>query len=221
VSAGKETLVQPTARQCTSPRRFSALVVTVMCGLALTAVAGCKSIDQPNTRKAEGNVSAPTVQATLTAEATSAPAATATPQSGQPSGESAAVAVPPKVSAFAKAYPGQAWYPASVPAGFKTDSLDVVEMEPKTGLVCDIVYLKGGKVIQFTQGSPTARDYEIVSVGKTAWGDQQADIVHEDPSDTASRKMIVLRTGDTLAELGGTVDFETLKSVAASMVPMK
>jgi hypothetical protein len=178
----------------------SAFLIAVLC-LPL-ALVGCKSLNEPTAVSAGGPASAAAVQATLT------------------TGPAPVGSWPKKVGAFAASYKKRTWYPTYVPKSFEIDSIDVVELDPGTGLVCDIAFTHGNDDIVFTQGSATARSYDIVSVGKVAWGDQQADVVHEDPSDTSTRKMIVLSNKDGLAELSGSVSFEELKSVAASMMPV-
>ena len=170
---------------------------------SFSLIAGCTSVDEPNTVRTNEPVSAEAVQATLTAEP-------------GPVGS-----WPEKVGSFAASYDGAVWYPTSLPEGFEPDAVDVVELEPKTGLVCDIVFVKGDQYIVFTQGSAQARSYDVVSVGKTAWSDVVADVAHEDPSDQSSPKMIVLAEGESLAELSGSVDFKVLESVAASMMPVE
>lgn len=179
----------------------TALIVGALC--VPLVLAGCKSLDDPTTVKADGPVSAEAVQATM------AP------------GPAPAGAWPKKVGTFAANYKKRTWYPSSLPKSFEVDSVDVVEMDPNTGLVCDIAFTHGEDVIVFTQGSEKARAYDIVSVGTVPWGDQQADVVYEDPSDTTTRRMIVLRNEDGLAELSGSVAFEQLKTVAASMMPVR
>ncbi len=81
---------------------------------------------------------------------------------------------PPKVGAFAKSFRGPVWYPKTIPSGYKTDSIDIVELEPGSGLICDIIYVNGEKSLGFTQGSPKTRDYEIVSIGEGAVGNRDA-----------------------------------------------
>ena len=179
------------------------LLVTAVC--VPFALAGCKSLDEPLTVPANGPVSAEAVQATMTATATPAPTGS----------------WPKKVGTFAVNYKKRTWYPSYLPKSFGVDSVDVVEFDPGTGLVCDIAFTHGSDIIDFVQGSAKARSYEIVSIAKVPWGDQQADVVHEDPGDPTTRKMIVLSNKDGLAELSGSVSFEELKSVAASMMPVK
>ncbi len=192
----------PTTRSETGvSRRIWAVAA---CCLAL-ALSGCKPINEPNTVKADGPVAAEAVQATLTAPADSASGGI----------------WPPKVDAYAADYEGPVWYPRDLPDGYSVVSLDVVEMQTDSGLVCDIVFLKGDDAITFTQGSDEGRMSDIASLEQVAWGEEQADVISQDPTDDASPKMIVFSTGDTLAELSGTVDLDTLKSVAASMMPVK
>ena len=128
---------------------------------------------------------------------------------------------PARVGSFALSFKGPVWYPKFVPKGYKIDSLDVVEFDPGSGLVCDIVYLNGDKAVEFTQGSPKSREYEIVSVGKVAWGTEKADIVHEDPSDKTTPIIIVYNHGGNFAELTGDASDADLKAMAASMVAVK
>ena len=182
-----------------SPRRAIKLGLAIVVCIAALA-AGCTPTNEPKGVKTDEPVEAEAVQATLTAEP-------------GPVG-----AWPEKVGSFAASYDGTAWYPTSVPEGFSPGNIDVVELEPKTGLVCDMVFVKGDDYIVFTQGSSKARSYDVVSVGKTAWGDAQADLVHEDPSDTSSPQMIVFADGESVAELSGSVDVETLRSMAESMM---
>jgi hypothetical protein len=171
-----------------------------------------------------------TVQASMSAEPTSAGSALSTqpaPAPGTPGAPAPAPAPksstlwPTKIGTFAKNFKGPVWYPKYLPAGYKADSIDVVEFDPGSGLVADIVYLNGEKTLGFTQGSPATRDYEIVSIGKVAWGTAQADIVHEDPEDTTSPQMIVYNAGGNFAELYGDAGIAELTKVAASMVPVK
>jgi hypothetical protein len=176
-------------------------VLAALC--AALILPGCKSINEPTMVKTDKPVSAGTVQATMT----TAPA----PQGAWPA----------KVGEFAANYKKRVWYPTSVPKTFGSPSVDVIELDPGTGFVCDIAFTQGSDAIVFTQGSAKARAYDIVSLGKVSWGDQQADIVREDPSDPTTRKMIVLSNADGLSELSGSVDFNVLKEVAASMKPVE
>jgi hypothetical protein len=128
---------------------------------------------------------------------------------------------PAPVRTFASKSKAPVWYPTALPKGMKLDSVDVFEIEPGTGLVCDTFFAAGELVIDLLQGSPSSREYETESLGKVPWGTETADVVYEDPSDTAGPKMIVYRSKGTLAELTGGATFEQLKSVAASMVLVK
>jgi hypothetical protein len=128
---------------------------------------------------------------------------------------------PAEVADFAKKAKGPVWYPTALPEGLTIDALDVLELEPGTGFVCDIYYLGGTTEIGFIQGSPTTREYDFVSLEKVAWGTETADVIYEDPEDTSSPKMIVYNTKDNLAELLGGEDVEQLKTIAASMVLVK
>ncbi len=207
--------------------RHQALRATTLIGMCLlTACAvGCKSTNEVNTQKADGPVAQQAIQATLTVDSTASatPAVTGATASVSPTSSSPAPGKvwPAKVATFAKNFKGPVWFPATVPAGMKIDALDVVELEPGSGLICDIVWYDGKNPLMLTQGSPKSRTYEIVSIGKVAWGWDTADVVHEDPTDPTTAKMIVYTKDGNLAELSGVVDFETLKAVAASMVPVK
>jgi len=208
-----------------------AALATLVALAALTS--GCKSRNEPITESKNVIESTGTVQATdtfvptPTVEPSSSTVPTVViipaPGAGEPQVKSSGPKGfwPDKVGGFAASFKYPVWYPKTLPAGYKVDSLDVVELEPGAGLVCDIVYMNGDKMLGFTQGSPASRDYEIVSVGKTPWGNKTADVVHEDPSDTTSAIMIVLVDGGNLAELYGDVSPAELKAVAASMAPVK
>ena len=87
--------------------------------------------------------------------------------------------------------------------------------------MCDAYFIAGDHDLDLLQGSPNARQYEILSIGKVPWGTETADVVYADPEDTTSPKMIVYNGKGNLAELTGEVTFEQLKSVAASMVLVK
>jgi len=223
VSTGRETPMLGTVPYLHTPRIRRAVLLTGACVLVLAAT-GCKSTNAPNTEKATSPVSAEAIQATLTvdssatAESTSAAGASISPTSTQ---AAPGVAWPAKVGTFAKNFKGPVWYPTYIPKGMKVDMLDVVELEPGAGLICDIVFYDGKNPMMFTQGSPKKRSYDIVSVGKVPWGSETADVVYEDPTDTTTAKMIVLSKDGVLAELSGVVDFNTLTAVAASMKPVK
>lgn len=214
-------------------RRTFLLVATAVLGLALISGAGCKARNEATTETNSLPDATGTVQATLPVDATatatptvaptSTAAVTASPAPKVPAKPKPAPATlwPAKVAAFAKGFKGPVWYPTAVPKALKLDSLDVVEFDPGSGLVCDIVYTDGSKTVQFTQGSPTTRDYEIVSTGKVPWGTETADVVHEDPADTTTPIVIVYSKGGNFAELSGDVSEAELKAIAASMVPVK
>jgi len=238
----RQSIVSP------SSRRAWRFAVVALLALSVTSLAACKSRDGAITEQSSSKVETGTVQATPevtpTVAATAAPApsevltsapatstvATTAPASKpatsaakpKPKPAAAKPAWPAKVTAFAKSFKKPVWYPQAVPKGFKTDSVDVVEMDPGTGLVCDVVLLRDGKVIQFTQGSPTVRAYEFVSAGKVPWGAKgKADIVRQDPADPKSPIIIVFQKDGNLAELSGDVSPEALKAIAASMVLVK
>ncbi len=179
------------------------------CILAFTLLisTGCASKDTPRI-VTEGAVEATgAVQATITAP--------------NPGPNRNGASWPETVTAFAASFGRASWYPAYVPKAYSLRSLDVMEFDPGTGLVCDAIYSNGSKGIEFVQGSPKARQYDIISAGKVPWGSGTADIVYEDPSDTTSRPTIVLNRDGNLAELSGDVSFEELKAIAASMVSVR
>jgi len=218
---------------------------------ASLSLAACKSRDQAITEVTSGPVATGTVQATLpidpstiavpdvaptTPTVTTSPEAS-TPQAagaGAPGGatESFAVATAPdpakpgsfwpkRVGDFAAAFKPPVWYPRYLPAGYKFESLDIVEFDPGSGPVCDIVFTSGEKVLQFTQGSPKNRDYSVVSAGKLKWASGTADLVHMDPADKTTPVIVVYKKSGSFAELTGDVSAAELKKVAASMVTVK
>lgn len=212
-------------------RRAAGIAVIASFTLALLGVSGCTSVNSVNTETKDVVESTGTVQASMTTEPpTYAPSSTAgatgTVQApglaapAAPGAKAAPTVWPTKIGTFARSFSGPVWYPKYIPKGYKMDSLDVIEFEPGSGLVADIVYINGEKTLGFTQGSPTTRDYEIISVGKTPWGTQTADLVYEDPEDTTSPQMIVYVNGGNFAEVYGDVSIDELKKVAASMVPV-
>lgn len=184
-------------------RAFALAAFAVFAALLLSGGAGCRPPEGPTTEKAKSPVAAPALQATLTAEP-------------GPSGF-----WPEKVGRFSASFEGTTWYPSELPDGFAADTVDVIELEPQTGLVCDVAFFKGEDAIVFTQGSALARQYDIEPVGTVAWGDATAQIVYEDPADTTSAKMIVFSEEGALCELSGTVDFAVLEAVAKSMTRVK
>lgn len=192
-------------RSLALPSRSAFVIAAALATFAVLALSGCKSIDAPNTDTRGAVQSTGTVQAELPPSTiTNSPANT-----------------PAKVESFAGSFRGPVWYPGYIPKGFKIVSVDVVELEPGSGLVCDIMYTHGAKGLTFAQGSPKQRDYEIVSAGKTAWGGETADVVYEDPADKATPRMIVYGRDGNFAELSGDVSFAQLKAVAASMARVK
>jgi hypothetical protein len=211
-------------RPIISPRIRGSLAVAgvVLLAFASLTLSGCACtpLDQPN-EEPGGVESTGTVQAELpvettgTVEATTSVTPTTTPKPAAPA------IWPAKAATFAKNFKKAAWYPAYVPKGYQTDSIDIVEMGTKTGLVLDIVYLNGDKVLQFTQGSPTDRKQDIVSAGKVPWGTDTAVIMYQDPEDSSSPPMIIYSKGGTYIELFGDPSLAELKKVAASMVPVK
>lgn len=224
--------------------RVAVLTLTVCASLSLVA---CKSRDQAITEVASSPVQTGTVQATLPVDpttiavpdipldvATTAPTAVQAAEAGAPSNnaESFAAATAPdpakpgtfwpkRVGDFADAFKGPVWYPKYLPVGYKFESLDIVEFDPGSGLVCDIVFTNGDKVLQFTQGSPKNRDYKIVSDGKLDWASGTGHITHMDPADKSTPVIVVYSKSGNFAELTGDVSTAELKKVAASMVPVK
>jgi len=202
--------------------------IALLC-VSLLGLQGCKGKNTPNTVTKGLVESTGTVQASMSVESTAltsadvptssvADAANALAAAPAPKGSSI---WPAKVGAFAKSFSGPVWYPKTIPKGYKSDSLDIVELEPGSGLICDIVYVNGEKSLGFTQGSPKTRDYEIVSTGKVPWGTDTADVVLEDPADPASAQMIVYNKGGNFAELYGDAGIAELKAMAANMVAVK
>lgn len=201
------------------PIGVASATLAVLIVLTLSGCA-CQPIDQPN--EEPGAVeSTGTVQAELPVEATGTPEATTTPSVTPTTAPEAPKLWPAKVGTFQRSFKKPAWYPAYVPKGYGIDSLDIIEMGAKTGLVCDIIYLSGEKVMQFTQGSPTDRRQDIVSAGKVPWGTDKADVVYQDPEDTSSPAMIIYSKRGTYIELLGDPSLDELKKVAASMVPVQ
>jgi hypothetical protein len=213
-----------------APRVARATVLVALLCISLASLQGCKGKDTPNTSTKGLVESTGTVQATLSVE-TTAPTSAEIATTSVADAANALAAAPPapktstvwpsKVGSFAKSFGGPVWYPKTIPKGYKTDSLDIVELEPGSGLICDIIYVSGEKSLGFTQGSPKTRDYEIVSAGKVPWGTETADIVYEDPADPTSAQMIVYSSGGNFAELYGDASIAELKAMAASMVPVK
>lgn len=206
-------------RMNTSAVRPVLLGAIVAASLLTLALAGCTPPNLPDTETSGVPSTTGTVQAIP-----DAPSATSTVGSvGTTSGATTAQAKiwPTRVSQFRAHFKGPVWYPKYVTKGYKIDSLDVVEFDPGSGLVCDIVWVSGERVIEFTQGSPKTRDYPIVSVGKVPWGTETADIVYQDPSDHTTPKMIVYSNGGNFAELSGDVGIDELKVIAAGMVAVK
>jgi len=163
---------------------------------------GCTPINQPKAIKS-APVSAQTIEATLAAG------------NGEVPGP-----WPAKIGGFAASYKGRVWYPSRSPSSMSVVSLEVVEFEEGSGLVCTTVWSDGTKAVQLTQGSPKSRSYKIVSDGKVAWGSEEAEIVHDDPTDSSSPATIVYAAKGTLAELSGDVSLDELKAVAVSMKPV-
>ncbi len=226
------------------------LAVIIMLAVVALSSGACKSRDEPIT-EVSAPVSTGTVQATTpidpnliavpsvqtstsqTTPTAAAPVAPVAPAVPDPAPETFAEATAPdptkagawwpkRVGTFAAGFTGPTWYPKYLPPGYKFESLDIVEFDAgESGLACDIIFLNGDKVLQFTQGSPKSRDYEIVSAGKAPWGTATANITHQDPADKTTPVMIVLKKDGNLAELSGDVSTEVLKKVAASMVVVK
>jgi hypothetical protein len=212
-------------RRNTSPRLRGTITVAALAlavfSLLVLAGCACTPIDQPITEQG-GVDSTGTVQADLPMATTGTVEATL-PASVTPTAtpEATPTIWPVKVGTFAKNFKHAVWYPAYIPKGYKIDSLDIVELDKGTGLICDIVYLNGDKVLQFTQGSPTDRKQDIVSAGKVPWGTDKADIMYQDPTDNTTPPMIIYSKNGTYIELQGDPSLDELKKVAASMVAVK
>jgi predicted small lipoprotein YifL len=199
--------------------RGSIIAAATLAILALT-IAGCGAKEPVKTTVKPTQVATESVTPTATVVATTpvtpAPAPAKPAEPAAPKGP-----WPAKVGTFSVKFKGQVWYPTKLPAGMKVDSLDVLEFEPGSGLVCDIVFLAGENEIDYMQGSAKTREFDIVSIGKVPWGTATADVVYEDPEDTTSPKDIIYNAKGTLCELYGGSSFEELKAVAASMVLVK
>lgn len=215
-------------RRTTHPRTRGAVAVAAalaLAGFAALTLIGCTPLDQPTTTTTGAVSSTGTVQADISAQPTPSPTPEATsPASVTPTTPPKPVVPtlwPAKVGTFARNFKKQAWFPKYVPKGYRIDTIDIVEMGTKTGLVCDIAYLNGDKAMLFTQGSPKQRSYAIVSTEKVPWGTSTADVMLQDPEDPSSPPIIVYSKGGTFIELQGDPSLAELKKVAASMVPVK
>jgi len=186
--------------------RASGPIAVIALVLALSmALAGCGA-----PKKNDAPVKQPPVESTETVvpdqDATAVPA----PTGGE---------VPAIVKDFAKKYDGDVWYPSALPSGMLLVDPYVDELEPGSGLVCDLLFAAGSTEIGLLQGSPTTREFEIESLGTVPWGTggTKADVVLEDPEDSASPKMLVFKGKGTLVELYGGTGLDQLKTIAASM----
>ncbi len=210
---------------------FVRTAISVLVALILVTTPACKSKDTPNVEKRGAVQSTGTVQAqmpsatTATTDATGSVAATGTPpptgSTGTTPGQtkpSAPTIWPTKLGQFARVVNSPIWYPKTLPAGWKLDSVDVIELDKGTGLVANIIFLKGDKGLVLTQGSPKQRSYDIVSAGRVPWGSETADVIHQDPSDPSSPVIIVYNKGGNFAELQGDPSAEELKAIAKGMV---
>jgi len=212
------------SRKTQTPVRLIGLALLVGAFAAVLLLAGCKASNEPITEPGGGFEGTGTVQAPLPGETSTVTAtSTTSPTSSVSTTSSVAASVwPKKVGSFAKAEKKMpVWYPKTLPKGFKIETLDVVELDKGTGLICDIMWLKGEVPIFFTQGSPTGRRYDVVSSERVPWGDETADVTRVDPSDSASPQVIVYSKGGNFAELSGEVTLDQLKAIAASMVRVR
>jgi hypothetical protein len=206
----------------TPAHRRAVLFTLALSAVLVFALFGCKSTEAPNTETQGAVDSTGTVQAPLPGEATVSVVPSGTPSAATTTAPKPAPTLwPEKVGKFAKAEKIPVWYPKSLPSGFKIDTVDIVELDKGTGLICDEVLVKGDKAILFTQGSPTQRSYDIVSAGKVPWGNETADIVLQDPQDPSSPPIIVYFQGGNFAELQGDLTLAQLKAIAASMVRVR
>lgn len=189
-------------------------------------LAGCKAPTEPITvptsgLDATGTVNAPLPVDTSTVPATGSPNPASSTASASAASKAPVGPWPAKLGSFAKAMKYTVWFPKALPTGYKLDSVDIVELDTGTGLICDMAWVSNDKVVEFTQGSPKERDYPIDSVGKVPWGTATADIVHQDPADKSSPVIIVYSKGGNFAELQGDPSLDELKAIAASMVVVK
>ncbi len=226
--------------------RVAHLTLIALAALLLLSTAGCKAssnspiIEFRGTNVATGTVQAPMANAATSAPAPDSSAGSVVPSSApsvptqqnpsaapaqapmQNSGQAPQSSVwPAKVGQFAANFKGPVWFPKTIPTGYKVDSIDVVEFDPGSGLVCDAVWLNNGKVLELMQGAPKNRSYPITSAGKVKWGTDTADVVKQDPTSASSPVSIVYSKGGTFAELSGDLTLDQLKLVAASMVAVK
>ncbi len=127
------------------------VAIAAIAVVVVPTVSGCRPLEGPTTEKAKAPVSAPSLEATLSAET-------------GPEGP-----WPEKVGRFSVSSEGATGHPTDRPDGFEIDTVDVIELEPETGLVCNVVLLKGNEAIVFMQGSPLARQYGIDPVDTVPW----------------------------------------------------
>jgi hypothetical protein len=215
-------------------RRRLVIALGVVLGIAVVAIAvalvmigrseaGKKTAERETTSTVEATAS---LEPTASAEPSAPPPAATGP--AVPAGF-AAVSPPKQFATFVKQFattskdpatgaPGRAWFPSSLPEGFKLDSADQSELEPGAGPFMDVLFAKGDAEIGLMQGGPKGRDYEIVAIETVAWGSEKASVMREDPEDAASPIYIVYSDGRNLAELNGDVPLATLKQIAAGMV---
>jgi hypothetical protein len=213
-------------RRIAAPRPRGSIVIAVVSAVALLAVlvlSGCTWAGEGNQQSQTALEGTGTIQAELPVESTATTEASASVTPTTPAKPAGPTLWPAKVGTFAKSFKKGAWYPAYLPSGYKTDTIDIMEMGTRTGLVCAVMYLAGEKVLIFTQGSPTERTYDVVSAGKVPWGSgtDKADIMYQDPEDTSTPPMIIYSKGGTFIELQGDPSLDELKKIAASMVPVK
>ena len=131
--------------------------------------------------------------------------------------------VPATVMDFAREATGtRIFYPAKLPEGWKYLLAEVTPKESDGyGPTIDIGFGKGDLEMWITQGSPVMRDYEIQSLGKTAFGTGMADLIWEDPEAPGEAQMIVYVEKGNLVEMYGNGTIEDLKALAAAMEPVK
>lgn len=186
----------------------------VLVALALTGCHRGVITEEPGSYVTTGSV-----QATLPASS-GATGSTAATVSSSPTAMTAA-GWPAKASQFAKSAKYTVWYPLGMPSGFKLQTLDIVELDPGSGLVLNMVLMSGDKTVTFTQGSPKERSYQVDSMEKVPWGTATADVVSQDPADPSAPIIIVYNQGGNFAELQGDLTNDQLKAIAASMVAVK
>lgn len=206
-------------REVSDSRTVLVRTLLVAACAAAVLLAGCRGSAEPITEQSIGSDATGTVNAPLPGSSSATSSATTTGSTSStatlPSG------FPAKAVKFAQSVGYTVWYPKGLPTGYALQALDIVELDPGTGLILDMTLLNGGKAVMFTQGSPKERSYPIDSVEKVPWGTATADVVRQDPADPSSKIIIVYSKDGNFAELQGDISNDALKAIAASMMPVK